>query len=150
MRPLEGANKSVKDLQCVPLHCVRIMEMNISGRRVTSLKHKFPSELPALFNCPMEMGLACSPVIHQVWWLCLITRYVEGIMNRQVMTSLTIWLPTSESVQLSLLELGLTPFCIDITQRWNVSSYHELMWAERCLFFHHTADDPLCCPGRAM
>lgn len=29
--PLEDSNTSVKELQCVLLYCVRIMEMNISG-----------------------------------------------------------------------------------------------------------------------
>lgn len=44
----------------VLLHCVRCIEMNILGRGITLLRHKFPSELPALFNSPVKMGLACS------------------------------------------------------------------------------------------
>lgn len=82
-------------------------ELNISCWGITLLKHKFPSELLALFNSPMKMGWTCAMVTRQVSWLCLIMRYMwkADVMNRQVMTSLTIWLLTSESVKLSLLWL---------------------------------------------
>lgn len=58
------------------LYCVRGIEMNISRWGITLLTHTFPSDIPAFFNSPVRMGLACSMVIHQVWWLCLITPYV--------------------------------------------------------------------------
>lgn len=69
-------------------------------------------------------------------------------MNRQVMTYLTIWLLTSESVQLSLLYLDR--LCFALTSLRGETFPNASREGERCLFFHHTADDPLCCPGQAM
>lgn len=96
-------NSSLSVCVCVSLHRngYHISETQISIRMSLSLT-------------PKKMGSTCYMVTHQVSWLCLIMRYMwlEDIMNRQEMTYLTIWLLTSESVQLSLLCLDCLYFAL--------------------------------------
>lgn len=103
------------------------------------------------FLTPVKIGLNIFPwLFFQIWCTCLIMQLVavwkESIMNRQVMTYLTIWICAS-----FIIIAGLSLFALASPKSVMCPLITTLMWAaQRCLFLHHTADDPLCCPAQAM